>query len=89
MDLAILNHGHVTRTTPELVLPLLTTTPKRGLEATLLHGGEGCGSPVVKVSDHGSHVMNSSPVPLKTRRVGKGCVLNLSRAQTSYRWCDS
>ncbi|GFW74041.1 hypothetical protein TNCV_545651 [Trichonephila clavipes] len=30
----------------------------------------GCGSPVVKVSDHGRHVMSSSPVPRKTRRVG-------------------
>ncbi|GFV05559.1 adenomatous polyposis coli protein [Trichonephila clavipes] len=27
----------------------------------------GCGSPVVKVSDHGRHIMNSSPGPLKTR----------------------
>ncbi|GFS84492.1 uncharacterized protein TNCV_4606721 [Trichonephila clavipes] len=27
----------------------------------------GCGSPLVKVSDHGRHVMSSSPVPLKTR----------------------
>ncbi|GFS56159.1 uncharacterized protein TNCV_1650721 [Trichonephila clavipes] len=27
MDLIILNHGQVTRTTPELALPLLTTTP--------------------------------------------------------------
>ncbi|GFW46800.1 hypothetical protein TNCV_2981561 [Trichonephila clavipes] len=26
----------------------------------------GCGSPVVKVSDHGRHVMSSNPVPLKT-----------------------
>ncbi|GFV54675.1 uncharacterized protein TNCV_3843941 [Trichonephila clavipes] len=31
-------------------------------------------------------VMSSSPVPLKTRRVGKRCTLNLSRAQTSSRW---
>ncbi|GFW21004.1 hypothetical protein TNCV_1715111 [Trichonephila clavipes] len=30
---------------------------------------KGCGSPVVKVSDHGRHVMSSSPVPLKTRRI--------------------
>ncbi|PRD36330.1 UNVERIFIED_CONTAM: hypothetical protein NCL1_09022 [Trichonephila clavipes] len=44
-------------------------------------------STVVKVSDHGRHVMSSSPVPLKTRRVGKRCTLNLSRAQTSSRWC--
>ncbi|GFX99959.1 uncharacterized protein TNCV_259961 [Trichonephila clavipes] len=47
----------------------------------------GCGSPVVKVSDHDRHVMSSSPVPLKTRRVGELCMLNLSRAQTSSRWC--
>ncbi|GFX31760.1 uncharacterized protein TNCV_170931 [Trichonephila clavipes] len=47
----------------------------------------GCGSPVVKVSDHGRHVISSNPVPLKTRRVGDQCTLNLSRAQTSSRWC--
>ncbi|GFU69207.1 uncharacterized protein TNCV_3284851 [Trichonephila clavipes] len=47
----------------------------------------GCGSPVVKVSDHDSHVMSLSPVPQKTRRVGKRCTLNLSRAETSSRWC--
>ncbi|GFW31096.1 hypothetical protein TNCV_2576781 [Trichonephila clavipes] len=45
-----------------------------------------CGSPVVKVSDHGRHVMSSSPVPLKTRRVGQRCTLKLSRAQTSSCW---
>ncbi|GFX03562.1 hypothetical protein TNCV_4751471 [Trichonephila clavipes] len=27
-------------------------------------------------------------VPLKTCRKGKRCTLNLSRAQTSSRWCD-
>ncbi|PRD33872.1 UNVERIFIED_CONTAM: hypothetical protein NCL1_16351 [Trichonephila clavipes] len=32
-------------------------------------------------------VVSSSPVPLKTRRVGQRCTLNLSRAQTSFRWC--
>ncbi|GFX14995.1 uncharacterized protein TNCV_4897631 [Trichonephila clavipes] len=47
----------------------------------------GYGSPVVKVSDHGRYVMSSSPVPLKTRRVGERCTLNLSRAQTSSHWC--
>ncbi|GFV99469.1 uncharacterized protein TNCV_5078331 [Trichonephila clavipes] len=46
----------------------------------------GCGSPVVKVSDHGRHVMSSNPVPLKTRRVGQRCTLNLSRAETSSLW---
>ncbi|GFX44873.1 uncharacterized protein TNCV_3429221 [Trichonephila clavipes] len=48
----------------------------------------GCGSPEVNVSDHGRHSMSSSPVPLKTRRVGQRCTLNLSRAETSSRWCD-
>ncbi|GFW82768.1 uncharacterized protein TNCV_3493381 [Trichonephila clavipes] len=47
----------------------------------------GCGSPVVRVSDHGRHVMSSSPVPLKTRRVGQRCTLNLPRAETSSHWC--
>ncbi|GFT89004.1 uncharacterized protein TNCV_3084451 [Trichonephila clavipes] len=47
----------------------------------------GCGSPVVKVSNHGRHVMSSIPVPLKTHRVGQRCTLNLSRAETSSRWC--
>ncbi|GFX75752.1 uncharacterized protein TNCV_2237241 [Trichonephila clavipes] len=31
-------------------------------------------------------VTSLSPVPLKTRRVGKECMLNLSRAQTSSCW---
>ncbi|GFX20179.1 uncharacterized protein TNCV_1437391 [Trichonephila clavipes] len=56
-----------------------------GIPRALL--GESCGSPVVKVSDYGRYVMSSSPVPLKTRRVGQRCRLNLSRAETSSRWC--
>ncbi|GFU24469.1 hypothetical protein TNCV_2264321 [Trichonephila clavipes] len=32
-------------------------------------------------------VTSSSPVPLKTRRVGQRCTLNLSTAQTSFHWC--
>ncbi|GFV35993.1 uncharacterized protein TNCV_2867511 [Trichonephila clavipes] len=43
---------------------------------------------VVKVSDHCRHVMSLSPVPLNTRRVGERCMLNLSKAQTSSRWCS-
>ncbi|GFY35810.1 uncharacterized protein TNCV_4841871 [Trichonephila clavipes] len=31
--------------------------------------------------------MSSSLVPLKTRRVGERCTLNLWRGQTSSRWC--
>ncbi|GFV08351.1 hypothetical protein TNCV_327851 [Trichonephila clavipes] len=46
-----------------------------------------CGSPVVKESDHGRHVMSSSPVPPQTRRVEQRCTLNLSRDETSFHWC--
>ncbi|GFT96063.1 uncharacterized protein TNCV_313361 [Trichonephila clavipes] len=38
------------------------------------------GSLVVKVLDRGWRVTSSSPVPLRTRRVGERCTLNLSRA---------
>ncbi|GFV81529.1 hypothetical protein TNCV_52531 [Trichonephila clavipes] len=34
-------------------------------------------------------VTSSSLLPLKTHRVGKQCTLNLSRAQTSSRWCGN
>ncbi|GFX37244.1 uncharacterized protein LOC103524116 [Trichonephila clavipes] len=44
---------------------------------------QGCGSPGIKVSDHDRRVMNSSPVPLKTRSEGERSTLKLSRAQTS------
>ncbi|GFU84861.1 uncharacterized protein TNCV_2128021 [Trichonephila clavipes] len=33
-------------------------------------------------------VTSSSPVPLKTHRVGVRCTLNLSRAEASSRWCS-
>ncbi|GFX73805.1 uncharacterized protein TNCV_4291211 [Trichonephila clavipes] len=32
-------------------------------------------------------VTSSSPVPLKTHRVGQQCTLTLPRAETSSRWC--
>ncbi|GFU36705.1 transposable element Tcb2 transposase [Trichonephila clavipes] len=52
-----------------------------------LSSDEGCAITVVKVSDHDRHVMSSSPVPLKTRRVRQRCTLNLLRAETSFLWC--
>ncbi|GFS59967.1 uncharacterized protein TNCV_3957601 [Trichonephila clavipes] len=33
-------------------------------------------------------VTSSSPVPLKTSRIGEQCTVNLSRAETSSRWCS-
>ncbi|GFV33063.1 uncharacterized protein TNCV_250671 [Trichonephila clavipes] len=32
-------------------------------------------------------ITSSSPVPLKTHRIGQRCTLNLSRTETSSRWC--
>ncbi|GFU22086.1 hypothetical protein TNCV_4300671 [Trichonephila clavipes] len=46
------------------------------------------GSLVIKVSDRGWPVTSSSPVPLKTCRVGEQCMLHMSSAQMSSRWCD-
>ncbi|GFT40793.1 hypothetical protein TNCV_1583961 [Trichonephila clavipes] len=39
--------------------------------ATLMSG---CGSPVVKVSNHGRHVMSSIPVPLKRPAVDRAAM---------------
>ncbi|GFU34507.1 uncharacterized protein TNCV_1992461 [Trichonephila clavipes] len=64
-----------------------TTSVLVKADATTLSKVPGCGSPVVKVSDHGRHVMSPSLVLLKTRRVGQRCSLNMSRAETSSRWC--
>ncbi|GFV77152.1 hypothetical protein TNCV_1771641 [Trichonephila clavipes] len=47
-----------------------------------------CSTLVIKVSDHGRHVLSSSLVPLKTHRVRQRCTLNLLRAEMSSRWCD-
>ncbi|GFV06744.1 hypothetical protein TNCV_1611571 [Trichonephila clavipes] len=47
----------------------------------------GHGSLVIKISDRGWLVTNSTPVPQKTRCVGQRCTLNLSRAQKSSRRC--
>ncbi|GFW51694.1 histone-lysine N-methyltransferase SETMAR [Trichonephila clavipes] len=41
----------------------------------------GCGSLVVEVSERGWHITSSSPVPLKTHRVGQRCTLNMSKVQ--------
>ncbi|GFV75877.1 uncharacterized protein TNCV_1454741 [Trichonephila clavipes] len=69
--------------TSYLITPILQLVNKEAPSTQ----SRGCGSPVVKVSNHGRHVMSSIPVPLKTRRVGQRCTLNLSRAETSSRWC--
>ncbi|GFT82494.1 integrase catalytic domain-containing protein [Trichonephila clavipes] len=75
--------------TPATVEPNATASTPATVESdpTASTPTQGCGSPVVKVSNHGRHVMSSIPVPLKTRRVGQRCTLNLSRAETSSRWC--
>ncbi|GFV81556.1 hypothetical protein TNCV_52801 [Trichonephila clavipes] len=47
----------------------------------------GRSSLVVKISDRGWHVTSLRPVLLKTCHVGERCTFNLSKAQTSSRWC--
>ncbi|GFX74574.1 hypothetical protein TNCV_1157911 [Trichonephila clavipes] len=47
----------------------------------------GRGSRVVKVSDRSWLVMSLSPVTLRNHRIGERYMLNLSKAQTSSRWC--
>ncbi|GFU17261.1 hypothetical protein TNCV_1854821 [Trichonephila clavipes] len=42
---------------------------------------------IVKVSARGWLVTSSSLEPLKTRHVGERCPFDLSRAETSSRWC--
>ncbi|GFX17093.1 uncharacterized protein TNCV_4266191 [Trichonephila clavipes] len=59
---------------------------KHAVTMSFVAESRGRGSLVVKVSDPGWHVTSSSPVPLKTRRVGQRCTLNLSRAQKCFRW---
>ncbi|GFW71140.1 uncharacterized protein TNCV_91831 [Trichonephila clavipes] len=50
-------------------------------------GGGSCGSKWSRYRAVACFVTGSSPVPLKTRRVGQRCTLILSRAQTSSRLC--
>ncbi|GFX38132.1 uncharacterized protein TNCV_3837311 [Trichonephila clavipes] len=46
----------------------------------------GRGSRVYRYRNMACLITSSSPVPLKTRRVGQRSTLNLSRAETSSRW---
>ncbi|GFX05347.1 hypothetical protein TNCV_3042431 [Trichonephila clavipes] len=62
-------------------------SPKYHTLHTFTSGGRG--RLVVKASERGWRVISSSPVPLLIRRVGHRCMLNMSRAQTSSRWCGS
>ncbi|GFY23259.1 uncharacterized protein TNCV_3939551 [Trichonephila clavipes] len=70
-----------------LVLLCTVTLTLTSLKTFLQLIARGRGSRVVKVSDRGWFVPSSSPVPLKTRRVGQRCTLIPSRVHTSSRWC--
>ncbi|GFT03772.1 hypothetical protein TNCV_411521 [Trichonephila clavipes] len=92
MDLVILKNGQMTRATHELAPPLLTTTPHQREDISALDRFNVHRCPtrrVAAVAEWYRHrivagfVTSSSPVPLKTRRVGQRCTLNLSRAETS------
>ncbi|GFS87993.1 uncharacterized protein TNCV_3929771 [Trichonephila clavipes] len=53
----------------------------------LLRGGVAAVAEWYRYRTVACFVRGSNPVPLKTRRVGQRCTLNLSRAETSSRWC--
>ncbi|GFS74901.1 hypothetical protein TNCV_1395801 [Trichonephila clavipes] len=69
-----------------IVLPV-TGSKLYGLEinANGVQPSKSWSASVARVLERGWHVMSSSPVPLKTRRIGDQCTLNLSRAQASSR----
>ncbi|PRD35321.1 UNVERIFIED_CONTAM: hypothetical protein NCL1_11868 [Trichonephila clavipes] len=56
-------------------------------EARLRAVKSGRGSLVVKVLDRGWHVIEFDPSTSKDPLCRERCTLNLSRAQTSSRWC--
>ncbi|GFV43104.1 hypothetical protein TNCV_1410011 [Trichonephila clavipes] len=76
----------IQKTSPDVVIVIIVLRYAHE-NVSPLFGGRG--SPVVKISDRSWHVRSSSPGPLKTRRVGARCTLNLSRSQTSSRLCGS
>ncbi|GFV40190.1 uncharacterized protein TNCV_4462421 [Trichonephila clavipes] len=69
----------------------LPSSPRKALSLILkgrLNGkGEAAVAEWYRYRTVACFVTGSSPVPLKTRRVGQRCTLNLSRAETSSRWC--
>ncbi|GFY00553.1 uncharacterized protein TNCV_2139501 [Trichonephila clavipes] len=98
----VLKYNKVTRDTLEQVhpSPYFFTTPTRGLLSLNIFNIHhplymvdlqwNKGVAVAEWSRYrivAGIVMSSSPVPLKNRRVGQRCTLNLPRAQTSSHWC--
>ncbi|GFX76926.1 uncharacterized protein TNCV_2257891 [Trichonephila clavipes] len=95
----MLSFGQVTRTTPELTPfspnhhSIVRTLSSTDLSTELTHlfvtrSGQRLGAVVAEwYRDRGLPCQEFEPVPLKTRRVGQRCALNLSRAETSFRWC--
>ncbi|GFU84726.1 hypothetical protein TNCV_2126671 [Trichonephila clavipes] len=84
MDVSFFLHGTAVKRVAQLSQVWLL---RHNIQHLLTHPWNGRSSLVVRVSDRSWLVTSSSPVPLKTRRVGERCQLNLSRAQTSSRWC--
>ncbi|GFW52297.1 uncharacterized protein TNCV_2427441 [Trichonephila clavipes] len=80
------NLDQVTRTMPELASrsPNYHTTP---LSGPLSLSWLAAVAEWYRYRIVAGFVTSSSPVPLKTLRVGQRCMLNLSRAETFSRWC--
>ncbi|GFT31445.1 uncharacterized protein TNCV_608651 [Trichonephila clavipes] len=92
-DLVILNLGQVTRTVPDLATPPSSSNYHTNREDVDFLRGRYKKLSVAAVAEWYRYrtvaclVMNPSPAPPKTRRVGQRCTLNLSRAEMSSRWC--
>ncbi|GFU56142.1 hypothetical protein TNCV_712041 [Trichonephila clavipes] len=93
-NLVGLNHGQVKRTTlePALLLSKLPHHATGEIDGFNMHQFL-CTTGVAAVTEWyryrivAGFVTSSSPVSLKTRRVGQRCTLYLSRAETYSRWC--
>ncbi|GFV06629.1 hypothetical protein TNCV_2949511 [Trichonephila clavipes] len=100
MNLVILSHSQVTRRAPNQAHPSpnFHTALTRGRLssrqaqnvgrpriASKCNGGPG--NRVVKVLDRGWSCHEFKHSTIKDPHVGQRCTLNLSRAQTSSRWC--
>ncbi|GFW54652.1 uncharacterized protein TNCV_787551 [Trichonephila clavipes] len=94
INMDFVNHPVPSTTEPSMSLVRVGTDACESIVNCILrykdyyfHKNEWPSSLVVKVSDRRWRVMSSSRVPIKTRRVGVRCSLNLLRAQTSSHWC--
>ncbi|GFV13204.1 uncharacterized protein TNCV_3655241 [Trichonephila clavipes] len=80
------DEGHLGLRPPLHVLPLMPTHQLLRLDWCHVRGKDR-GNRMFKASGLEGLVTSSIPLPLKILHIGDLCTLNLSKAQTSSRWC--